>query len=62
MQFQRGMSAEEFFINADQHEEKRFDLVDGEMVEVSPKVIRGRIQSTFAVKLGIYLERNVRHR
>ena len=57
MLLQREMTAEEFLTYADQHEDKRFDFVDGEMVEVSPKAIHGGIQSTFAIKFGIYLER-----
>ena len=53
---QREMTAEEFLTFADQHDDKRFDFIDGEMVEVSPKAIHGGIQSTFAIKFGIYLE------
>jgi Uma2 family endonuclease len=53
---QREMTAEEFLIFAEQHDDKRFDFIDGEMVEVSPKVIHGGIQSTFAIQFGIYLQ------
>ena len=52
------MTPEEFLIYADQHEDKRFDFIDGEMVEVSPKVIHGGIQSEFTIKFGIYLQKN----
>ncbi len=48
MLFQREMTAEEFLAYADQHPDKRFDFVDGEMVEVSPKAVHGRIQVLFA--------------
>jgi len=56
MLLQREMTAEEFLTYADQHEDKRFDFVDGEMVEVSPKAIHGRSQSAFAKFFGIYTD------
>ena len=58
MLFQREMTAEEFLAYAEQHEDKRFDFIDGEMVEVSPKAVHGGIQSEFAIKFGIYLQQN----
>ncbi len=48
MLFQREMTAEEFLEYAEQHPDKRFDFIDGEMVEVSPKAIHGRVQVLFA--------------
>jgi Uma2 family endonuclease len=48
MLFQKEMTAEEFLLYAEQHPDKRFDFIDGEMVEVSPKAIHGRIQALFA--------------
>lgn len=50
------MTAEEFLIFADQHPHKRFDFIDGEMVEVSPKPIHGKHQVRFASALDQYLE------
>src|SRR4051812_28443213 len=47
MLFQKEMTAEEFLLFADEHPDKRFDFIDGEMVEVSPKAIHGRIQALF---------------
>ncbi len=44
MLFQREMTAEEFLVFAEQHPDKRFNFIDGEIVEVSPKPIHGRIQ------------------
>ncbi len=54
MLIQREMTAEEFLAYADQHPDKRFDFVDGEMVEVSPKAIHGRIQVEFATAFRVY--------
>ena len=58
MLLQKEMTAEEFLIYADQHPDKRFDFIDGEMVEVSPKAIHGRIQALFAKLLAIYTDKN----
>lgn len=44
MLVQRQMTPEEFLAYAEQHPDKRFDFIDGEMVEVSPKPVHGRIQ------------------
>lgn len=52
------MTAEEFLSYAEQHADKRFDFIDGEMVEVSPKAVHAGIQATFAVEFGIYLRQN----
>lgn len=48
------MTAEEFLTYADQHPDKRFDFIDGEVVEVSPKPVHGRIQAAFVVALDTY--------
>ncbi len=56
--FQREMTAEEFLAYADQHPDKRFDFIDGEMVEVSPKAVHGGIQSEFAAVFRNYLKEN----
>jgi Uma2 family endonuclease len=53
---QKEMTAEEFLRFAEQHSDKRFDFIDGEMVEVSPKMVHGGIQATFTIKFGIYLQ------
>ena len=55
---QQQMSAEEFLAYAEQHPDKRFDFMDGEMVEVSPKPIHGRIHSIFVGAFLAYNERN----
>src|SRR5689334_13361281 len=56
MFIQREMTAEEFLAFADQHPDKRFDFMDGEIVEVSPKPLHGRKQARFAAILTDYLE------
>src|SRR5690349_11638308 len=53
---QKEMTAEEFLRYAEQHPDRRFDFIDGEMVEVSPKAVHGGIQATFTIKFGIYLQ------
>ena len=58
MFLQQQMTAEEFIVLAEQHPDKRFDFVDGEIVEVSPKPLHGRIQVNFAVALNIYNKQN----
>jgi Uma2 family endonuclease len=55
---QRQMTAEEFLIYAEQHPDKRFDFMDGELVEVSPKPLHGRIQVEFATALRLYVSQN----
>ncbi len=55
---QAQMTAEEFLLFAEQHPEKRFDFTDGEMVEVSPKALHGRIHSIF---VGAFLNYNAQH-
>lgn len=55
---QQQMSAEEFLAYAEQHPDKRFDFMDGEMVEVSPKPLHGRIHSVFVGAFLAYVEQN----
>jgi Uma2 family endonuclease len=56
MFIQREMTPEEFLAFADQHPDKRFDFIDGEIVEVSPKPVHGWKQASFTIALGNYLE------
>jgi Uma2 family endonuclease len=56
MFIQREMTPEEFLAFADQHPDKRFDFIDGEIVEVSPKPIHGRKQVLFVAALEHYTE------
>ncbi|MCA0455284.1 MAG: Uma2 family endonuclease [Chloroflexi bacterium] len=58
MLFQREMTAEEFLVYAEQHRDKRFDFIDGEMVEVSPKPVHGRIQMTLGGAFVNYVRDN----
>ena len=51
---QKHMSAEEFLIFAEQHPDKRFDFIDGEIVEVSPKPIHGQIHTVYVAALAAY--------
>lgn len=55
---QKEMTAQEFLHFAEQHPDKRFDFVDGEVVEVSPKPVHGRIQAAFTTGLTLYTEQN----
>jgi len=55
---QRQMTAEEFLLFVDQHPDKRFDFVDGEIVEVSPKRLHGRTQTIVVVELEQYTHEN----
>jgi Uma2 family endonuclease len=55
---QKEMTPEEFLVFAEQHPDKRFDFMDGEIVEVSPKPVHGRKQTIFAVSLEHYTQQN----
>ena len=48
------ITAEEFLAFAEGHPDQRFDFIDGEMVEVSPKPLHGRIQTALILALGNY--------
>jgi Uma2 family endonuclease len=55
---QKEMTAEEFLAYEEAHELQKFDFIDGEMVEVSPKFEHGRIQAEFAGEFRDYLKQN----
>jgi Uma2 family endonuclease len=55
---QKEMTAEEFLAYEEAHDLQKFDFIDGEMVEVSPKYEHGRIQNRFAGEFLIYLRQN----
>lgn len=50
------MTPEAFIRYAQQHPDTRFDFVDGELVEVSPKPLHGLIQASLAYLLTSYLK------
>jgi Uma2 family endonuclease len=58
MFIQKEMSAEEFLAFAEQHEDQRFDFIDGEIVEVPATPVQGRQRAIFAAALGIYTQQN----
>ncbi|MBZ0296233.1 MAG: Uma2 family endonuclease [Anaerolineae bacterium] len=51
---QREMTPDEFLQFARLHPDQRFDFIDGEVVEVSPKIVHGRIQTIIATALENY--------
>lgn len=53
---QKQVTAEEFLTLAGQYPDRRFDFVDGEMVEVSPSRIHSRIQALIARLLGNHID------
>lgn len=55
---QKQLTAEGFIALAEQHPNRRFDVMDGEMVEVSPKKIHGQLQALIAHLLALYLEQH----
>jgi Uma2 family endonuclease len=52
------MTPEEYIDYAEQHPDTHFDFIDGELVEVSPKVFHSWIQALLARVFGNYLEDN----
>jgi Uma2 family endonuclease len=58
MVIQKEMTAEDFLAFVEQHPDKRFDFIDGEIVEVSPTPMHGRKQADFTIALGAYIEQN----
>ncbi len=56
MFIQKEMTAEEFLLFAEQHPDKRFDFMDGEIVEAPPKPVHGKNQVRFATALSNYVE------
>ncbi len=55
---EREMTPEEFLIYADQHDDKRFDFIDGELVEVTPNDVHGRIQLELGTEFTLYLRQH----
>jgi Uma2 family endonuclease len=55
---QKEMTPQEFLRYAQGHPDKRFDFVDGEMVEVTPQPVHGRIQAAFTTGLTLYTDEN----
>lgn len=52
------LTPEEYLIYADQHPDTHFDFMDGELIEVSPKPIHGRIQVLLAYFFETWLRAN----
>ncbi len=55
---QKEMTPEEFLAFAEQHEDIRFDFIDGEIVEVSPTPLHGRKQIILGSELEAYTKQN----
>jgi len=55
---QTEMTAEEFLAFADQHEDQRFDFMDGEIVETQAKPLQGRLRAVFAATLETFMQQN----
>ena len=55
---QKQLTAEDFIALAEQHSDRRFDFMDGEIVEVSPRKTHGRLQALIAHLLALYLEQH----
>jgi Uma2 family endonuclease len=49
---------EAFLAHAERHPDTRFDFIDGELVEMSPKPLHGRIQVDLVMFLGSWLAKN----
>jgi Uma2 family endonuclease len=58
MDAEKQMTAEEFLAFAEQHPDTRFDFIDGEMVEVWPKPLYGRIHTILIGALSAYNQQN----
>ncbi len=52
------LSVDDFFTFVEQHPDRRFNFMDGEVVEVSPKPLHGRLQADFTMELGIWAKQN----
>lgn len=52
------ISVEAFIAHAEQYPDKRFDIINGEIVEASPKPYHGQIQATLALLIGLWLREN----
>ena len=55
---QREMTPEEFLAYEAAHELQKFDFIEGDMVEVSPKIPHAQIQVEFTVRFSDYLKQN----
>ncbi len=55
---EREMTPEEFLIYADKHDDKRFDFIDEELVEVTPNDVHGRIQLELGTEFKLYLRQH----
>jgi Uma2 family endonuclease len=58
MFIQKEMTPEEFLVFAELHPDKRFDFIDGEIVEVWPKPTVARKRAIFGAELGNYIEQH----
>jgi Uma2 family endonuclease len=58
MYVEKQMTPEEFLAFAEQHPDKRFDFIDGEMVETFSKPLQGRIRAILIAALGKYAQSN----
>ena len=52
------MTHEAFFAHVAQHPDTRFDFMDGELVEVSPKPLHGYLQAQLITLLSLWLREN----
>lgn len=52
------ITPEDFFAHADQHPDQRFDFMDGEIVEVSPKPFHAFIQAELIYLIRAWLQNN----
>lgn len=55
---QKEMTPEAFLALVEAHPDKRFDFIDGEIVEVSPKPSHGQKQALITIALGNYIAEN----
>lgn len=53
-----GMTVSDTVTYLKQFPDKRFDIVDGELVEVSPKPLHGRLQAELTLIIGAWLKKN----
>lgn len=46
----------ERFVEQPEHRDRRFELIDGAIVEVSPSELHGLIAARLAMRLGVFVE------